>query len=320
MSFSGDVKKELLALEAQARHCQLAELAALLSGAGSIHRKNGQLHVALMTENEQLAYRYVKLLAQTGGITAQVRQANSVQQKNKISYIADLTEQEQVRKLFFMQKIMSQDGQIREHMTLADRRLLQKSCCRRAFLRGAFLAAGSMSNPKKSYHFEIVCSERAKAEQLQELFFSFDLEAKIVSRKNHEIVYLKEGAQIVDALNVMGAHTSLMDLENVRIMKEMRNDINRRVNCETANIHKTVNAAYRQQEAIRYLEKKGIWKELPRQLQEMAELRMEYPEATIQELGTLCSPPVGKSGVNHRLRKLESIAEQMGYEKRNDQS
>lgn len=315
MSFSGEVKKELAAVEACARHCQLAELAAILSGSGRIHRQGGQMHITLTTENEQVADRYAKLLLQAADITAAITRAHSVQQKNKVSYLADISDAEAVKKLFLMLKIMRSDGRIRENLTLTDGLLLQKSCCKRAFLRGAFLAAGSMSNPKKSYHFEIVCNEPCKAVQLQELFGAFQLDAKMITRKNHEIVYLKEGSQIVDALNIMGAHIALMDLENVRIIKEMRNDINRRVNCETANIHKTVNAAYRQQEAIRFLKKHGAIEGLPQQLQEIAGLRMEYPEATIKELSTLCCPPVGKSGVNHRLRRLEEIAEQMGYER-----
>ena len=320
MSFSGEVKKELAAVDVRARHCQLAELAAILSGSGKISMQNGQVHITLITENVQVANRYVNLLQAAGGITVKMTQAHSVQQKNKISYLAELSEEEAVRKVFLMLKILSKDGHIRENMTLTDGLLLQKSCCKRAFLRGAFLATGSMSNPKKSYHFEIVCSDQCKARQLQELFGAFQLEAKITARKSHEIVYLKEGSQIVDALNIMGAHVALMDLENVRIIKEMRNDINRRVNCETANIHKTVNAAYRQQEAIRFLKKQKVLLGLPQQLQEIATLRMEYPEASILELSKLCCPPVGKSGVNHRLRKLEEIAEQMGYGKRNDQS
>ena len=134
-------------------------------------------------------------------------------------------------------------------------------------------------------------------------------------QKNHAVLYIKEGAQIVDALNIMGAHMALMDLENVRIIKEMRNDINRRVNCEAANINKTVHAAYRQQEAIRFC-KTGRIAQPPPQLQEMARLRVENPQATIRELSELCSPPVGRSGVNHRLRRLEEIAEHMGYGKR----
>lgn len=320
MSFSSEVKKELLAVMVRARHCQLAEIAAMISGCGQIHRQGGQLHVTFVTENSQVAQRYAGLLRQAGDIAVAITQAQPLRQKKKITYVADLSEEEAVRKLFLMLKIMGNDGQIRQNLTMTDGLLLQKSCCKRAFLRGAFLAAGSMSNPKKSYHFEIVCSSQEKAEQLQEQFGCFQLEAKTVSRKNHAVLYLKEGAQIVDALNIMGAHMALMDLENVRIIKEMRNDINRRVNCETANINKTVHAAYRQQEAIRFLQKQGALRGLPQQLQEMARLRVENPQATIRELSELCSPPVGRSGVNHRLRRLEEIAEQLGYGKRDDQS
>lgn len=317
MSFSSEVKKELLSVSMKAEHCQRAELAAMLSGAGKIYRKDSCVHVCFITEQEQAAQRFVKLLSQAAGISAEITQAHHLQQKNKISYVIDLAEKD-VKKLFQLTGILGGDGCIRGDSMYFEG-LLQKNCCIRAFLRGAFLASGSISNPKKSYHFEIVCNERRKAVQLQELLRVFELDAKIVSRKNHEIVYLKEGAQIVDALNIMGAHAALMDLENVRIIKEMRNDINRRVNCETANINKTVSAAYRQKEAIRFLQEQGKLKELSAQLQEMAALRMEYPEVPIKELGTLCSPPVGKSGVNHRLRRLEEAAKHLGYEKRNDQ-
>lgn len=312
MSFSSKVKEELAALTDRARHCQTAELAAMISGIGRIHMQDGQMHITLTTENEQLAQKYIELLRQLCGICANPAQLR----QNKISYRIDISGQEEVRKLFLLLKIMGADGHVRENMTLTDGLLLQKSCCKRAFLRGAFLSTGSMSDPRKSYHFEIVCENQEKAAQLQELFRSFELDAKVVTRKYHQVVYIKEGSQIVDALNIMGAHMALMDLENVRILKEMRNDINRRVNCETANINKTVSAAYRQQEAIRFLQRRGALRELPEQLQQMAVLRMENPEATIKELGELCLPCVGKSGVNHRLRKLEEIAEHMGYEKR----
>lgn len=320
MSFSSEVKKELFAVEVKPRHCQLAELAAMLSGSGEVSVKNGRMQAAFFTENEQAALRYVRLLRQAGGIFAETAQAGS-------TYRVDLTDQADVKKLLLLLKVLDSSGSLRKGMedshndvTLADGLLLQKSCCKRAFLRGAFLAAGSISNPKKSYHFEIVCCGQARAEQVREQLGCFGLDARIVTRKKHEVVYLKEGSQIVDALNIMGAHSALMNLENVRIIKEMRNDINRIVNCETANINKTVHAAYRQQEAIRYLQKQGILKSLPKQLQEIAALRMEYPQAAIRELGAYCDPPVGKSGVNHRLRRLEETAQKAGYGKKDDES
>lgn len=168
-----------------------------------------------------------------------------------------------------------------------------------------------MSDPHKSYHFEFVCTTREQAEQLRELILDFEMDAKIVQRKKYFVVYLKEGDQIVNMLNVMEAHIALMNLENVRIIKEMRNSVNRQVNCETANINKTVNAAVRQIEDIEFIRDKIGLNELPEHLRKMAEVRLEYPEAPLKELGAYLTPPVGKSGVNHRLRKLCEIADNM---------
>lgn len=189
--------------------------------------------------------------------------------------------------------------------------LTQRSCCKRAYLRGAFLAAGSISDPKKSYHFELVCQKPAQAAHLRELYRAFELDAKVVRRKKYYIVYLKEGAQIVDALNVMGAYVALMNLENVRILKEMRGSVNRIVNCETANIGKVVGAACRQTEDIRLIEHAVGLEALAPALREIALLRLEYPDSPLAELGERCDPPIGKSGVNHRLRKLAQIAEKL---------
>jgi len=189
--------------------------------------------------------------------------------------------------------------------------LLKNACCQRAFLRGAFLGAGSISDPQKGYHMEFVCQDEAKALQLQQVIQGFAVDAKIVIRKKYYVVYLKEGTAIVDLLNIMGAHVSLMNLENLRIVKEMRNSINRRVNCETANISKTVNAATRQIEDIEYLRDHYGLHKLPAALRQMAEVRLEYPDAPLKELGEYLDPPVGKSGVNHRLRKLSELADKI---------
>ncbi len=168
-----------------------------------------------------------------------------------------------------------------------------------------------MSDPQKAYHFEIVCAAEAKAMQLRDIINSFDLDAKIVKRKKAYVVYLKEGTQIVDVLNVMEAHVALMNLENIRILKEMRNSVNRKVNCETANINKTVSAAVKQLEDIQYIKDTVGFEKLSEGLLEVALMRLQYPEATLKELGSLLTTPVGKSGVNHRLRKLSEIAEKV---------
>ena len=189
--------------------------------------------------------------------------------------------------------------------------MVQNVCCKRVFIRGAFLSAGSISDPEKFYHFEITCASMRKAKQLQGLMASFDIEARIVLRKRYFVVYVKEGSQIAELLQIMEAPMALMELENIRIVKEMRNSVNRQVNCETANINKTVSAAVKQMEDIRYIQDTIGLESLPENLQEMARVRLERPEATLKELGEALEPPVGKSGVNHRLRKLSLMAEDL---------
>jgi len=178
-------------------------------------------------------------------------------------------------------------------------------------IRGAFLVIGSMSDPNKGYHYELVCSTQVQAQQLKDIMIGFDVDAKIVIRKKYYVVYVKEGAGIVELLNIMEAHVSLMKLENLRIIREMRNTINRRVNCEAANITKTVNAASKQIEDILYIKDTVGFGQLQPNLREIAEIRLEYPDATLKELGQLLEPTVGKSGVNHRLRKLSEFADSL---------
>ena len=180
---------------------------------------------------------------------------------------------------------------------------------KRSIIRKNFLLSGSISDPEKFYHFEIVCSDAEHAEEMKTLIGSYELDAKIVQRKGHFVVYLKEGAQIADMLRIMEASQALMEFENIRILKEMRNSINRQVNCEAANMGKTISAAVKQVEDIRYLFLKTGVENLPKGLAEIAEKRLEYPEATLKELGELMDPPLGKSGVNHRLKKLGELAE-----------
>ncbi len=286
MSFSREVKEELAGLTGTDGHCRKAELAAMMSLAGQYGRDNEGLYtIGFQMENEIVLRKCFTLLEKTYNIEKNV----------------GITEEE-------MQTLYQSFGDLQGPV---DSRLVQRSCCRRAFLRGAFLCAGSISDPEKGYHLEFVCTRESKARQLQQLIQGFGIEARIVIRKKYHVVYIKEGAGIVDLLNVMGAHMSLMNLENLRILKEMRNSINRRVNCETANITKTVNAASRQIEDILFLRDHYGLQKLPPALRRMAEVRLEYPDAPLKELGQYLEPPVGKSGVNHRLRKLSELAQQV---------
>ena len=304
MSFSVDVKSELVGLIDAKRHCQLAELAAILSAEARFEIRQGKSALVFQSENAFLSQKYQALLQRVFLIEA-------AEAADQLSHIIRLEQSEQLRNMLMALKIMDVTGRIVHPNLDADGLLLQQSCCKRAFIRGAFLASGSISNPEKSYHFEIVCVSEDKAKILQKLLCDFDLDAKIVQRKKHFVVYLKEGSGIVDLLNVMGAHLSLMNLENLRIEKEMRNSINRQVNCETANIAKTVNAASKQIEDIQLIQKHVGLSGLPDNLREMALVRLTHPESSLQELGGYLDPPVGKSGVNHRLRKLSEIADKI---------
>ncbi len=286
MSFSSDVKGELSKQFSRSRHCQIAELAAMISLNGRIDAQT--FEIELITDNDLLLQKYALLM----------RQAFSVD-------ISKPLLGKEAKRVLDAIKWEPDKG---NHFK-ADGLLVQKMCCKRAFIRGAFLSAGSMSDPNKSYHFEVVCEKEEQALQLRELMQDFACDAKIVERKGHYVVYLKEGAQIVDMLNVMEAYVSLMNLENVRIIKEMRNSLNRQVNCETANIKKTVSAAVKQIDDIVLIHDTIGFEKLPDHLRQMAELRLEYPDTPLKELGTLMDPPVGKSGVNHRLRRLSEIAE-----------
>lgn len=283
MSFSGSVKEELLGHISKSRHCQLAELAAFLNFSGRVIHGKERDFLSFESENEELVRKYFTLAKKTYNIKTS---------------ISDVEEREITGNLFH------EDLSVKNSY-------LQNACCKRAFIRGAFLTSGSMSDPEKAYHFEIVCNREDRAEQLRDIMNNFGMEAKIVSRKRSYVVYLKEGEQIVDILNIMEAPVALMNLENIRILKEMRNSVNRQVNCETANIHKTVSAAVKQIEDIEYLREKVGLEHLPLPLREMAYVRLEHPDAPLKELGTYLVPAVGKSGVNHRLRKLGIMAEDL---------
>ena len=309
MSFSSEVKEELSEQIASGRHCRLAETAAILSLCGKIViTENDRYCVKIQTENLAVARKYFTLLRKTFNIRAEV----SVRKSREVRFYSVIVSKDpEARRLLGETCLLDEDGNVSECMSPMHHRLLRQNCCRRAFIRGAFLAVGSVSDPEKSYHFEIVCAAPEKARQWQELLSSYDVDAKVVLRKRHYVVYIKEGSQIVELLGLMGAHISLMQLENVRIVKEMRNSVNRKVNCETANLNKTVSAAVRQAEDIRYIQEKIGLDKLPMDLEETARLRLEHTEASLKELGDMLSPKVGKSGVNHRLRKLSQIADDL---------
>ena len=189
---------------------------------------------------------------------------------------------------------------------------IQQECCKRAYLKEMFLLSGSMSDPEKAYHLELLSAKADVADEIADMMREFSLNARVIERKNQYVVYLKEAEQIADFLQLTGAHLALMELENVRILKDVRNNVNRTVNCETANLEKTVTAAMHQIESIRRIVQHDGLSNLSDALRETAVLRMRHPELSLEELGQLFSKPIGKSGVYHRLKKLDEIAQHIG--------
>lgn len=316
MSFSSKVKEELSNQISTARHCQIAEIAAIISMSGRILMNyKDEYIVKIHTENLTVARKYFMLIRKAFQITPEILvRRNHYLKKSKL-YIITVKNREVSYRILKAAKLIDECGQVEENLSLVNNLVLQNTCCKRTFIRGAFLAGGSMSDPEKTYHFEIVALTQPKAIQLKEIINSFGMDAKIVIRKKYFVVYIKEGSQIVDLLNIMEAHVALMDLENVRILKEMRNSINRQVNCEAANISKTVMAAAKQIDDIIYIKNTIGLSELSEGLEDIARIRIEQPDASLKELGTLLSPPIGKSGVNHRLRKLSIIADNLKEQK-----
>lgn len=316
MSFSKDVKEELSRQISTARHCQIAELAAMISLCGRIIITEDDNYILkIHTENLTVARKFFTLIQKTFNINTEISiKRNTFLKKSKV-YSLIITDHDMVIKILKATKLIDENKEIGENLSVMDNLIIQNTCCKRAFIRGAFLATGSMSDPEKTYHFEIVALDLSKAKQLQDIILFFEIDAKIVKRKKYFVVYVKEGSQIVDLLNIMEAHVALMNLENVRILKEMRNSINRQVNCEAANINKTVLAASKQIDDIEYIRNEIGFNKLDDGLKEMAVLRTEYPEASLKELGALLSQPIGKSGVNHRLRKLSILADNLREQK-----
>ncbi len=307
MSFAKDVKQELANDMVHVRHCRLAEIAGMVSfGARVIIDENTARCIEFTTDNEQIARKYFTYVEKTFNIELLIKICDSMGKNNKRSFIIRTASENQTEDILSALKATDCDGIIS-----VGGLIYQQQCCKRAFLRGAFLIIGGMSDPKKAYYFEYAAACMKQADVLKKLIAAFSIETRIIKRKNSYIVYLKESSQIVDMLNIIEAHVALMELENVRILKEVRNGVNRRVNCEAANIGKTVAAASKQVEDIEFIRDTIGLDELVGGLKDIALLRLEYPESSLVELGEKLVPAVGKSGVNHRLKKISSIADSL---------
>lgn len=317
LSFSSTVKNELCRIENISDCCLFSELTAALclNGAAAIVPGGGS-NIKITTENAAFARRIFSNIKKLCDISPEVTIRKSKKLKKHVSYILFITAAIGSAKLLKLTGVTLETANEQSpELVLSDKNNLKRQCCRKAFLRGAFLAGGSISDPEKTYHLELTSRTLSQAHELSKILGTFKLNARIIRRKGSYVTYLKEGENIVDFLNIIGAHSALMELENVRILKGMRNTVNRIVNCETANLEKTVNASVRQVDNIRYIAENIGFDKLPDSLRDIAELRLEYSDSNLLELGQFLSPLLGKSGVNHRLRKLDQIAEKHREEK-----
>lgn len=317
MSFSSDVKKELARNISAARHCRIAELAGMIGMVGHVDCQDGKpVRIVISTERSVIANTMSELIKKLFGLVPEC----SVKRTGADSRVYKMVfnRQEDVERILTTLKIAKKTenssgnvcGMDCQEMHISGL-VIQKDCCRRAFIKGVFMTSGSISDPEKGYHFEVVCDNPERAELISGIIHNFGIDSKVIARKRYHVVYIKDGTMIVDMLNLMGAYSSLMDMENIRILKDIANNVNRKVNCEAANLNKTVNAAVRQIEDIEYIIKvKGIHY-LPDNLVELAQARLEARDASLKELGEMINPPIGKSGVNHRLRKISEIADHL---------
>ena len=316
MSFSSVTKNELSRIEIDKDCCALAELAALVRMNGTVQITGMQnINLKFTTENAAIARRIFSILKMMYHSDIEVMVRKNKQLKKNNNYLIIVHDKK------ISEKVLSDVGYIdKDRSNLFNPRygvpknIVASRCCKRSFTRGSFLGGGSMSNPEKTYHLEFVTSHEEHAKSLRDIINSFELNSKIIQRKDNFVVYIKEGEQIVDLLNIIGAHQALLKLEDIRVLKEVRNNINRLVNCETATLGKTISASMRQIESIKTIQRRMGLNKLPDSLREIAEVRLANPDASLKEIGEMMNPPIGKSGVNHRFRKLEEIADEWGGE------
>ncbi|NEW09530.1 DNA-binding protein WhiA [Paenibacillus sp. SYP-B3998] len=304
MSFAATTKKELTMIETEAC-CEKAELSALIRMNGSVQLSNQRVILDISTENAAIARRIYTLLKKTYRLHIELLVRKKMRLKKNNVYMVRVPVG--VQELLSDLKIVSEGFMFTPGI---EKEIIRGNCCKRAYLRGAFLAGGSVNSPEgSSYHLEIASIYEEHCQALSQLANKFDLNARSIERKKGFVLYIKEGEKITEFLSIIGAHQALLRFEDVRIMKDMRNSVNRIVNCETANLNKTIGAAFRQIENIRLLQREVGLESLPDKLREVAEIRLQHPDLNLKEVGDMLKGNVSKSGVNHRLRKIDEMAE-----------
>jgi DNA-binding protein WhiA len=304
MSFSNDVRNELARIIPEKICCQKAELAALLMLRANLGQdQNGELCLTTTVENATPARKIYRLLKEAYGLSSTVRVQEKKRFKKSRLYVVETPINKPNGDGWLLELGLTPKGKRQVNWEL-----ISKNCCKRAYLRGIFISRGFINRPEGNYHLEMVLNDSRLVSDVLKIMRKLDIQARVSERKSSLLIYIKESEKIVDFLRIVEASTALLDFENVRIIKSMRNQVNRQVNCETANLAKTVDASVRQVELIeRLLQKIGV-KGLPANLRELAILRIDNSDSTFKEMGIMLDPPLTKSGVAYRMKKLENFA------------
>ncbi|MDR1183715.1 MAG: DNA-binding protein WhiA [Coriobacteriales bacterium] len=302
MSFTAEVKDELSRLMPEHESCRRAELSALIRMQGTL---SGNYRLEMTMEAAPVARAAIRLFHGVYHLKTEITTRRSILHKT-YNYLITVPAQLGLEEAISDMGILSDSG-----LELGiDPDLVKEPCCVASYLRGAFLGGGFVSNPQGDFHFELVCGHEALANGLVALLARSEIPSRSIRRRSTWLVYIKGAEPILDFLALVGAHRSMLAMENVRVTKSVRNDVNRKLNAEMANQAKSIDAAMGQVKAIRLLvEKRGI-DSLPPALQALALLRLSHPDASLRELGELASPPLTKSAVYHRVRRIEAIVKE----------
>ncbi|MGI5949677.1 DNA-binding protein WhiA [Peptoniphilus sp.] len=308
MSFSSQVKDEVAKLKVDEKGLILSELSGLTPMCSKLYYTHNGLRLEYVTENAPTARRVFTFLRRSFGFDVEVSNVKS-KQLSKNLYIINIDDNESCRLLLDELKYIR--GENVFTINYLPYELTQSSKEKKAYIRGAFLGAGSVTNPEKNYHLEFVAENEESANFLQEMINSFGLYSKVIERKDKFVVYLKEAEQISDLLSIIGAYRSMLEFENIRVIKDMRNNVNRIVNCETANLSKTVKSSYDQIEDIKIIDEKLGIENLDDDLRELAEIRLNDRYLSLKDIAEILTPQVSKSTVNYRFKKIKKIADNL---------
>ncbi len=310
MSFSSDTKLEIIKNEISKECCATSELLAIVCFGGTVVKKEAGYVLQINTENAKIARRMYNLIKFIFNINAKINVYKKTVKTSTYTVLVD--DEKHIKQILVRFNLIEKNDSIDTFLSfkISDK-LVDRICCKKSFIKGAFLMSGSVNNPEKNYHLEFVTHRFNITNDFTKILSDMDLEPKSIIRKSNYVLYFKSSEMISDVLTVIGAVNAVWDIQNIKIVKEIRNNSNRVYNFEDANMNKTIDASTKQRMSIEKIRDAGKMDDLPPTLKEIALLRLENSECSLKELGEMLTPPISKSGVNHRLRKLQEIAERL---------